>query len=163
MVTPNKSQVEAFINRFRQANPSDDPQIATRKIDTDYFGDSPKMADELLVPILEGKKTATCGALWEWEHEKETPLEPGYLAAIIDGSGNARCIIETVSVVLTPYNEVDAKFAFDEGEGDRTLEHWRKVHWEFFSRTLPRIGKEPSQDMPLLCERFRVIYREETC
>ena len=101
MPKANKEQVAEFIERFRNANPLDDPQIATRKIDTDYFGDSPAMADELLVPILEGKKTATCGALWEWEHEKEPPLEPGYLAAIIDGSGNARCVIETLSVVLT--------------------------------------------------------------
>jgi uncharacterized protein YhfF len=161
MVTPNKSQVEAFVARFRQANPSDDPQIATRKIDTDYFGDSPAMADELLVPILAGIKIATCSSQWEWEHEKETPLAPGCLAAIIDGSGNARCIIETIEVTPTPYNQVDAQFAFDEGEGDRTLEYWRRVHWEFFSRTLPRIGKEPTQDMPLFCERFRVIYQED--
>lgn len=161
MPKASKEQVAEFIERFRQANPMDDPQIATRQIDTDYFGDSPAMADELLVPILAGIKIATCSSLWEWEHEKETPLVPGCLAAIIDGSGNARCIIETVEVIPTPYNQVDAQFAFDEGEGDRTLEYWRRVHWEFFSRTLPRIGKEPTQDMPLLCERFRVIYQEE--
>ena len=160
MLKPNKPQVEAFIERFRQVDPLSDPDIATCLVDTDSFGDSPQMADELLVPILEGKKIATCASLWEWEHDKESPLEPGYLAAIIDGSGNARCIIQTREVTITPYNQVDAQFAFDEGEGDRTLEYWRRVHWEFFSRTLPRIGKEPSQDMPLLCERFRVIYRE---
>ena len=32
-------------------------------------------------------------------------------------------------------------------------------HWRFFSRTLPNIGKEPATDMPLVCERFRVVYR----
>jgi uncharacterized protein YhfF len=56
------------------------------------------------------------------------------------------------------YDEVDAKFAYEEGEGDRSLEYWRDAHWRFFSRTLPTIGKEPSVDMPLVCERFRVIY-----
>ncbi len=161
MPKANKEQVAAFIERFRNANPFNDPQITTRQIDTDYFGDSPEMADELLAPILAGKKIATCGCLWEWEHENEQPLEPGCLAAIIDGSGIARCIIETIEVIPTPYNQVDAQFAYDEGEGDRTLEYWRRVHWEFFSRTLPRIGKQPTQDMPLLCERFKVIYQEQ--
>lgn len=160
MVTQNTDQIAAFIARFRDANPLNDPDIATKPIMTDSFGDSPKMADELLIPILAGIKTATCSSLWEWEHENEAPLVAGSLAAIIDGSGNARCIIETLSVTPTPYNEVDAQFAYEEGEGDRTLEWWRKAHWDFFSRTLPRIGKEPSEDMILLCERFRILYTE---
>jgi hypothetical protein len=33
-----------------------------------------------------------------------------------------------------------------------------EAHWRFFSRTLPKIGKEPTEDMPLECERFRLIY-----
>lgn len=160
-VKPNQLQVDAFIVRFRAANPNGDCDIETKPIMTDYFGDSPEMADLLLVPILKGIKTATCSSLWEWEHENEAPLVPGTLTAIIDGSGDARCIIETLEVTQTPYNEVDAKFAYDEGEGDRTLEYWRTSHWEFFSRTLPRIDKQPTQDMPLLCERFGVIYTEE--
>jgi len=160
MVNSNQSQVEAFIIRFRDANPKNDPDLSAKPIMTDHFGDSPEMADELLIPILQGIKTATCSSQWEWEHENETPLAPGTLAAIIDGSGNARCIIETLSVTPTPFNQVDEQFAYDEGEGDRTLEWWRKAHWDFFSRTLPRIGKQPSEDMILLCERFQVIYTE---
>ena len=160
MPTPNTAQVADFIARFRQANPINDPAIDTKPIQIDFFGDSPQMADELLVPILAGIKTATCSSLWQWEHDQETPLEPGHLAAIIDGSGNARCIIQTLKVTITPYNQVDADFAHAEGEGDRTLEYWQRVHWEFFSRTLPRIDKAPAQDMPLLCEHFRVVYQE---
>jgi uncharacterized protein YhfF len=55
--------------------------------------------------------------------------------------------------------EVDAQFAYDEGEGDRSLDHWRTAHWEYFSRVLPLIAKEPISDMPLVCERFRVVYK----
>jgi uncharacterized protein YhfF len=160
-IDQNKTQVQAFIARFRDANPLDDPNIATRPVMVDHFGDSAEMADRLLIPILDGIKTATCSSQWEWEYENETPLVPGTLAAILDGSGYARCILETLSVVPTSFNQVDEQFAFDEGEGDRTLEWWRKAHWDFFSRTLPRIGKEPSEDMILLCERFRVIYSEK--
>ena len=55
--------------------------------------------------------------------------------------------------------EVDARFAYEEGEGDRSLEYWQEAHWRFFSRTLPNVGREPTTDMPLVCERFRVVYK----
>jgi uncharacterized protein YhfF len=153
--------VDQFLERFRAANPLGDPEIETRSIMTDFFGDSCEMADDLLKPILQGIKTATCSSLWEWEHEQEELLAVGTLACIIDGSGLPRCILETISVVETPFNEVTADFAYHEGEGDRSYEYWRREHWNFFSRTLPRIGREPTETMPLLCERFRVVYREE--
>ncbi|NEQ26775.1 MAG: ASCH domain-containing protein, partial [Microcoleus sp. SIO2G3] len=44
------------------------------------------------------------------------------------------------------------------GEGDRSLEYWREAHWRYFSRVLPKIGKEPTIDMLLVCERFKVVY-----
>lgn len=34
-----------------------------------------------------------------------------------------------------------------------------EAYWRFFSRMLPNIGMEPAPDMPLVCERFRVVYR----
>jgi uncharacterized protein YhfF len=83
--------------------------------------------------------------------------EVGLKTIVLDGQGEPLCIVETTEVVVRPYQEVDASFAYEEGEGDRSLEYWRDAHWRFFSRTLPTIGREPTVDMPLVCERFRVI------
>ncbi|MCI0711098.1 MAG: ASCH domain-containing protein [Chloroflexi bacterium] len=123
------------------------------------WGDSPEMATELGMLIAQGIKTATCSALWEWEAEGESPPEPGIKTIVLDGDDNPLCIVETTEVTIRPYNEVDAQFASDEGEGDRSLEYWRRVHWQFFTRSLAANGKEPALDMPLVCERFRVIYK----
>jgi len=125
----------------------------------DKFGDSPEMADELLKPVLSGLKTATCSALWEWEHEGNPVPNPGLLSVIVDGKDMPRCIIETVEVTLKNYNDVDAAFARDEGEGDLSLNYWREAHKRFFTRTLPAIGREFRDDMPLVCERFRVVWK----
>jgi uncharacterized protein YhfF len=129
------------------------------KFMVDKFGDSPTMADELLEPVLSGLKTATCSALWEWEHEGGNIPEPGLLSVIVDGKDEPRCIIETVEVTLKNYNEVDADFARDEGEGDLSLKYWREAHKRFITRTLPSIGKEFREDMPLVCERFKVVWK----
>jgi uncharacterized protein YhfF len=77
---------------------------------------------------------------------------------VLDGNGEPLCIIETTEVEVRRYDEVDERFAREEGEGDFSLEYWREAHWRFFSRNLPHIGKEPTPDMPLVCERFRVVH-----
>ena len=35
------------------------------------------------------------------------------------------CVIQTTEIRHLPFDEVDAQFAFDEGEGDQSLEYWR--------------------------------------
>jgi uncharacterized protein YhfF len=117
------------------------------------------MADELGASIASGTKTATCSALWAYEAEGEPLPETSSKTIVLDGNGDPLCIVETTEVEVMPYDQVDARFAYEEGEGDRSLEYWRDAHWRYFSRTLPGIGREPTVDMPLVCERFRVIHR----
>ena len=122
------------------------------------FGDNPRLADELGRLILQGVKTATCSALWEWEAEGALPPDVGQITIVLGSQNEPLCIIETTEVTIRPYSDVDEQFAFDEGEADRSLASWREGHWRYFSRVLPKIGKAPALDMPLVCERFQVLY-----
>ncbi|MFT4116417.1 ASCH domain-containing protein [Bradyrhizobium sp.] len=111
------------------------------------FGDSPELADELVELVVEGVKTATCSA------EDEPNLStPGERWIVLDGQGLPRCVIETTEIRYRRFNEVDAVFAYDEGEGDRSLCYWRRAHRAYFGR----LGKF-REDMMLICERFRLI------
>lgn len=123
------------------------------------FGDSAEMADELGQLVAAGVKTATCSLLWEYEGEGEALPETGDLSIILDGAGRPICLIETIEVRIQAYYEVDSQFAYEEGEGDRSLDYWRQAHWRFFGRVCAALGRRPSLAMPLVCERFRVIYR----
>ncbi|WP_027553593.1 ASCH domain-containing protein [Bradyrhizobium sp. Cp5.3] len=111
------------------------------------FGDSPALADELLELVMKGIKTATCST----EDEPNTST-PGERWVVLDGHGEPRCVIETTEVTYRRFNDVEADFAFDEGEGDRSLAYWRSAHRAFFGR-LERF----SEDMMLMCERFRLV------
>lgn len=122
------------------------------------FGDGSRMADELGSLVVVGTKTATCSLLWEYQAEGQSLPQVGELSIILDGADRPLCIIETTEVQIKAYNEVDAQFAFDEGEGDRSLAFWRDAHWRYFSRVCQAIGRTASENMPLVCERFRVIY-----
>ena len=111
------------------------------------FGDGPALADELLDLVIKGVKTATCST----EDEPNTST-PGERWIVRDGRGEPRCVIETLEVSYRRYSEVDAAFAHDEGEGDRSLAYWRSAHRTYFGR----LGRF-SEDMMLMCERFRLV------
>jgi uncharacterized protein YhfF len=158
MLSPEKTKkVEAFWQAFLATLPPDAPQRQKTYV-AEPWGDNPAMADELGGLIAAGVKTATCSTLWEWLAEGQALPEAGLLTIVLDGSDAPLCIIETSEVTIRPYNQVDAAFAFEEGEGDRSLAYWREVHWLFFTRSLAIIRRAPHQEMPLVCERFRVIY-----
>ena len=124
------------------------------------FGDSPEMADDLGALVLEGKKTATASAVWVYEDLNEPEPYTGELSIVLNGADEPICIIETVELFVKPFNEVPADFAYDEGEGDRSLAYWRKEHQNFFTRAcLSLENRTFSETMPVLCERFKVIYK----
>lgn len=154
----DKKAIEAYWQKFLNTQPEDSPYHGKTYL-AEGWGDGPEMADELGALIVDGVKTATCSALWEWEAEGEAPYQPGTVTIVLDGRGEPIGIVETTEVTIRRYNQVDDDFARAEGEGDLSLEYWREAHRTFFSRVLPGIGRQFSQDMPLVCERFRLIYK----
>jgi uncharacterized protein YhfF len=122
------------------------------------FGLGSEMADDLGALVASGIKQATASLLWEYESEGSKLPEAGDLSIILDGRGHPLCIIQTLKVEIKPFDKVDEKFAYDEGEGDRSLNYWREAHWRFFSRTCEEISHEPAEDMPVVCERFKMVW-----
>jgi len=123
-----------------------------------HFCDNQADADELVELVLAGRKRATAGALWSYEAEDEPLPRAGDFSVITDWSGTARCIIRTVTVEVVAFAAVSEEFAATEGEGDRSLACWREAHWAAFSRELEASGRAPQPDMPVVCERFEVVF-----
>ncbi|ROP43806.1 ASCH domain-containing protein [Pseudokineococcus lusitanus] len=122
------------------------------------FGDKPEQADELLELVLTGVKTATASAHWEYEAEGEELPRPGDLSIVLDGAGHPRALVRTTSVEVVPFREVTAEHAYAEGEGDRSLEHWRAVHEGFFGAGLALVGEQFRADMPVVCEGLQLVH-----
>lgn len=154
----NESKVERYWKSFLATLPPDSVYHG-RQYEAEGFGDSPSLADELGQLVLSGTKTGTCSAVWEYEFEGKPYPRVDSIWIVLDGHGEPMCITETTEITFRRYNEVDEEFARSEGEGDLSLQYWREAHKDFFSRTLPGIGREFVEDMPLVCERFKVIYK----
>ena len=127
----------------------------TGEYDAWSFGDD---ADKLARLVKAGIKTATCSAFCFYELEEENLPEAGAYSIILDSCDQAVCIIRTNKVYVALFNQVTAEHAFKEGEGDRSLEYWRKVHKRFFTEELKEVNLSFDEEMKLVCEEFEVVY-----
>jgi uncharacterized protein YhfF len=130
----------------------------SRFLEAFHFDDNESSANELALLVLKGQKRATAALLWAHEAESKRIPEPGDLSIVTDFGGSAVCIIETKCVEIIPFAEVTAEYAATEAEGDGSLEFWRSAHEAFFGRECRRIGRTPVPTMPVVCERFEVVF-----
>lgn len=136
----------------------ENPNNTNKKYTAWHFCDNEQDANELAELVVNGTKKATASLYLSYNTEDELP-KVGDLSVIINWSGEAQCIIKTTNIEIVPYKDVTEEFAATEGEGDKSLEYWRRAHWSYFSREMKEIGKEPTDDMLVVCEKFEVIYK----
>ena len=153
----NKSDsVQKFWHKFCTENPeinTDEPYEVW------FFANNRDSAKNLARLVLSGKKRATA-SLMENESDVGGGGIVGGYSVVTDFDGNPQCVIVTTEVRRLPFSEVDAQFAFDEGEGDRTLEYWRRVHRKFFTEYCRDSGVEFKESMLISCKRFKKLFPE---
>ena len=115
------------------------------------MGDSPELASELANLIKKGIKTASCGSFASYQQEESAPRIGSY-NIILDGQNVPVCVIQLVSLQLVRFCDINEEFARKEGEGDLSLEYWKKEHQRFFIRE-----GHFSEDMELIAEEFEVV------
>ena len=145
--------VEEYWNKYKEETGD-----TTEKYTPYYFCNNEQDAKKLAELVLEGKKRATASCAWIYEYENEPMPKAGNICIITDFFGEPKCIVKTTRVDVVPFGEVTAEFAATEGEGDSSLEFWRHAHKWFFSMECETIGREFNEEMPVVCERFEVVY-----
>ena len=121
------------------------------------FGATPEMADELLALVLAGTKTAGASELWDYEDAGDPLPQVGDLSIVLDGASRPRALLRIVDVRIAPFDQVDAEHARLEGEGDLSLDYWRRAH-EWCWTTYPGHDRGFSTTMPVVLERYEVLH-----
>lgn len=127
------------------------------------YGDSAELADELLHEVMYGTKRATSSLAKEYKQHGEPEPKAGDRWIVCDGSGEPRIIQRVVSVQRSSFFDVPAEFAAAEGEGDLSLEYWRRVHNEFWTRTQAELGCEWSPEQTTQPGEELLLERDEIC
>lgn len=149
------SATEAYWRAFKAAtsSPAED-YVAVA------FGDSAAMADELLALVLGGRKRAGASLARDYGNGEPAP-KVGDHVVVVDGRGAPACIWRTAEVEVKPLNAVDERFAWDEGEGDRTRADWLDGHRRYFAKQAAREGWTMHDGVDCVFERFAVIWPPE--
>ena len=120
--------------------------------------------DELAALVLKGIKFGTASALDDYIYEDdldELPKVGDYSVILLDND-EAVCVIRDYDVYTRPFGEVSHFHGYSEGEDDRTLAAWRRIHTEAFGPDLEEIGYPLTNDSKIICEKFTVDYIADT-
>jgi uncharacterized protein YhfF len=145
--------VEEFWAECCKARPDLDPATSYASW---YFCDNRECANKLAALVLAGiKRGTTCLAI---DPEDDRLPVVGDVTVVTDYDGDPQCVIRLTDVQIKRFADVDEQFAFDEGEGDRSLEYWKQAHRKFFSRRCAELRTEFSDELDVVCQRFEVLY-----
>lgn len=126
------------------------------------FGNTKELADELAVLVLIGRKTATASAFIQYEkHKKPLPkVNPRVFDILLNGEQKPVAILQNTTVYVTTFDAVSEDHAYKEGEGDKSLNYWKKVHLDFWKKSLKmdNLNNIDIEKMKVVCEEFKVIW-----
>ena len=155
MVTKADRYWNQFLQSLPPANSTPDSYL-----EFFYFGSEPEHGKPVGDLVLSGAKTAAGDILWRREAAGDPPLQVGRYSIFHDGFEKPMGIIETTSVEIVPFDEVDADFAQSCGEWGGTLENWRSEYWSWIETECIKLNRDPTPDIPMICERYRLAYAE---
>ncbi len=119
-------------------------------METWHFGSD---NDELVKLVLSGDKTATTSLYKEYIDEDEPLPKMGDTGILVFDNEKKACITKDTRVIVTEFKNITADLAYLEGEGDKSIEYYKKVHTDIFKK----IDKDFNDDSLVVFEIFEVI------
>jgi uncharacterized protein YhfF len=115
------------------------------------FGDNARLNAHVLDLVRSGQKTVTCSALASFAASEPPLPEPGRIDIALDWDGHPVLAIQTVTVEIIPFDQMDAARVPAQGEF-RDLDDWRAGYEHYLRRT-----GHFAPNAPMLVETFRVV------
>ena len=153
----NTNTVENFWRNYLSTLPEGERD--QNYVEASSWGNSAELADRIARLITSGIKTTTSSLLWSQQKHQWVLEKPGDKTIVLDSKNNPVCIVEIQAVFVRPFDQVDAEFVYNYGEGDRTMDFWHKNMWEYYQEECQELGKNAEKDMPMICQVFKVIYK----
>lgn len=151
--TRENSQARSFWNSYAKATGTKRKRFTVVRL-----ADRDELADELATQVLAGTMRARTTLSRDFDRRVRQLPRPGDLSVVVDGRSAPRCIIRITEVETKPMREVDERFAWDAGGGDRTLAWWMSAHQRYFKRRGEREGFAVDPDTVVVLERFEVVW-----
>lgn len=148
-----RDQIQAFWLDYQKAC-----QVQVEGFSATAFGHTRAVADELAALVAEGHKRAHATLERDFETDGDELPRPGEHVVILDGRGSPRAIVRLTHVERRHFNDIDDEFAFECGEGDRTLAWWLTAYRQDFAERAEALGFQVSERAVLILEHFERVW-----
>lgn len=148
-----RDQIQAFWLDYQKAC-----QVQVEGFSATAFGHTRAVADELAALVAEGHKRAHATLERDFETDGDELPRPGEHVVILDGRGSPRAIVRLTHVERRHFNDIDDEFAFECGEGDRTLAWWLTAYRQDFAERAEVLGFQVSERAVLILEHFERVW-----
>ena len=143
----------AYLNSVR-----DEESLHHAVVTAGYAG-SPQITDDLLALYLAGKKTAGSSLLEDYLATGDPLPRVGNFWICLNGRGEPSAILRTERIVMNKFKDVPVEIAIAEGEGDLSLEYWRRVHAQFWGPHLAGWKVSDLNEATVVTEFLTVVHR----
>jgi uncharacterized protein YhfF len=148
-----RDQIEAFWLDYQRAG-----SVQVEGFSATAFGHSRAVADELAALIASGDKRAHATLERDFEAEGDELPRPGEHIVVLDGRGAPQAIVRITHVERRYFNDIDDEFAFECGEGDRTLAWWLVAYRQEFAERAEAQGFQVGEKAVLILEYFELVW-----
>lgn len=134
-------------------------------VEASYAGNR-ESTDALLGLYLAGKKFAGSSLTQDFITAGDPLPKVGNHWIILDSNDDPRCIVKTIDIETYKFKDVPARVALAEGEGDRSIDHWKHSHALFFASSLEKWGLTEINEAEVVTEYFEVKWKSaptDTC
>ena len=119
------------------------------------------ITDPLIELYLQKKKTAGSSIKEDFESAGDPLPKIGNYWIALNSLKKPCLILKTVNVEYNKFFEVPESVARAEGEGDLSLEYWRRVHSNIYIPHLQRWGLKDISEATVVTEHFEEVYRTQ--
>ena len=148
-----RDEIEAFWLAYQKAC-----QVNVEGFSATAYGHTRVVADDLAALVAEGHKRAHASLERDFEDEGDALPRPGEHVVVLDGRGTPRAIVRLTHVERRYFNEIDDEFAFECGEGDRTLTWWLVAYRQEFAERAESQGFQVGERAVLILEYFDLVW-----
>ena len=110
--------------------------------------------------IKEGEKVGTFSLPWLMESENIPASNTGQPIILLSYDGKPEIVVQITDIEETTFGEIDYDVTKIDGPPVRDPEVWIPLHREYWNNILKPYGRSCTDDMPVIVERFQLVYSE---
>ena len=150
---PDQGPIDDFWNQAVNFIPtlSGDHQVRSLGIDEETTG--------LIINFIKaGEKVGTFSLPWVMTAENLPMSYKGLPIILLSFDGKPELVVQLTKVFETSFGEIDSGVTCIDGPPVRDPDVWIPLHQDYWNGMLAEYGKACSDDMPVLVEKFKLVY-----